>query len=318
MILRKIIKNNISLTCLWYIIDNWLAGKRLKNGNLKTTSGTRHFGMSLKNSIDYIDRVFKDYLLYGNLNSFSGNVAEIGPGDNLGVALCILANGAENVHAIDRWKPERNNKEQEQIYKALALRKGFTNLFTGPPNEKNIKGLTYNSGVPAEIFFKETNEKFDFIISRAVLEHLFDPLDALSYMFKTLNPGGMLIHRIDLRDHGMFSEHHPLTHLTINDNTWKLMTNNSGRPNRVLVPDYQRWLTSSDINGKIFISRLVGLNEDLLPQTWDQIPQDLKDKALTKVEAIKPKLSNRYRRMKDTDLAITGCILVAKKPFYSD
>ena len=55
MILRKIIKNNISLTCLWYIIDNWLAGKRLKNGNLKTTSGTRHFGMSLKNSIILIE-----------------------------------------------------------------------------------------------------------------------------------------------------------------------------------------------------------------------------------------------------------------------
>ena len=313
MTLRKIIKNNTKLTCAWYVFDNWLAGYRLKKGNLKTTSGSRHSGMSLEDSVNYIDKVFADYLDYGKIHNFYGTVAEIGPGDNFGVALCILNSGAQSVHAIDRWKPIKNLNEQKRIYQKLSHRVGFEKLFDGTPNEDNIQGLVYHQGVSAEQFFKQTNVKFDFIISRAVMEHLFDPLEALTSMANALKPGGMMIHRIDLRDHGMFSGHHPLTHLMINEKLWKIMTNKSGRPNRILAPHYKNWLNSNELSGDFFITRLTGITEEITPQKWEQIPYEMREESLKIVKSIKHKISSQYQNMKNSDLSIAGCVLIGKK-----
>lgn len=72
------------------------------------------------------------------------------------------------------------------------------------------------------------------------MEHLFDPVAALDGMLEALRPGGTLVHRIDLRVHGMFRGQHPLTFLTLPDAIYTRMTRNSGRPNRVLFPDLPR------------------------------------------------------------------------------
>ena len=95
-----------------------------------------------------------------------------------------------------------------------------------------------------------------------VLEHLFDPIGALRDMAKSLKPGGCLIHRIDLRDHGMFLNHHPLTYLTINELIYRRMTSESGRPNRILIHRYREWLEESNLDGEIRITRLAGIKNE--------------------------------------------------------
>ena len=52
---------------------------------------------------------------------------------------------------------------------------------------------------------------FDLIISRAVLEHIYYIEKAFNVMDVLLKSGGIMIHKIDFRDHGMFSENgfHP-------------------------------------------------------------------------------------------------------------
>src|SRR5215216_5629422 len=73
-------------------------------------SGATHsrFFANTGESANYITRVGDDYLKYAGVTDdylVGKNILEIGPGDNLGVALYFLAKGAETVTCIDRFNP---------------------------------------------------------------------------------------------------------------------------------------------------------------------------------------------------------------------
>jgi len=212
---KRAVRSSLALTCAWYGFDDWRARRRLARGDLGTRSGARHRSLPLEQSIAYIDRVYDDYLAYAGRDRLTGVVAEIGPGDNFGLALLLLGNGATAVHAVDRYASERDPDQQAAIYQGLAARHALQGRFDGPPGEATMRGLVRHTGAPAEQFFRDRKSEFDAILSRAVLEHLYDPITALDDMAAALAPGGILVHRIDLRDHGMFDGRHPLTFLTI-------------------------------------------------------------------------------------------------------
>lgn len=313
MSIRTLIKRNVALTCAYYLFDDWRARYRIVAGKLSTSSGARHFKLDIETSLAYIERVYSDYLTYGGVERFTGTVAEIGPGDNFAVALRILGGGADHVHAIDRWISRRNPEDQGRIYGALAKRYNLAHLFNGEPTEESICNLTYHSGDPAENFFRESGLYFDAILSRAVMEHLYDPLVALDGMARSLVPGGMMIHRIDLRDHGMFTGHHPLTLLTLSNSLHRSITQGAGRPNRVLLPAYRDWLARSGLKGNITISRLVGVTEEQSPAPWDELNDGAKAQALNCVRTIRPRLAKQFKSFRDEDLAVAGLVLVARK-----
>ena len=315
MNLRKLVKRSIALTCLYYLADDLRARRRLARGRLATRSGTRHGALSLDDSLAYIDRVYDDYLAYGGLEDFSGRVAEIGPGDNFGVALRMLGAGVREVHTIDRYRPHRDDARQARICRALAHRHGLGELLTDDGTGAfRIRGLVAHEGAPAETFFRSSDLRFDCIVSRAVLEHLYDPLAALDDMAASLTPGGRLIHRIDFRDHGMFAGHHPLTFLTIPDTLYRAMTRGSGRPNRLLLPAWRDWLDRSALAGSLRITRLAGVEGELEPAEWDDIDPAARRAALALVRAIKPRLAPSLGAFSDQDLAVSGCVLVARRP----
>ena len=314
MNLRRLVKRSVALTCLYYLVDDWRARRRLSRGNLATRSGTRHATLSLDDSLDYIDRVYADYLAYGGVERFSGRVAEIGPGDNFGIALRMLGAGAREVHTVDRYRPLRDDARQARIHRALAERHGLGGLLDGGTGGSEIRGLVAHEGVPAESFFRSSGLRFDCIVSRAVLEHLYDPLAALDGMAAALAPGGTMIHRIDFRDHGMFAGHHPLTFLTVPDAPYRAMTRASGRPNRLLLPAWRDWLERSPIAGWLRITRLVGVEDELDPAVWDDIDPEARRAALGMVRTIRPRLVPRLAAFADQDLAVSGCVLVAGQP----
>ena len=315
MSLRRQIKRSIALTCPYYLADDWRARRRLARGRLATRSGTRHATLSVEESLNYIDRVYSDYLAYGGIEGVSGCVAEIGPGDNFGVALCMLGAGAGEVHTLDRYRPHRDDAQQARIHRALAQRHGLGALLSdGVGGANEMRGLVAHEGTPAETFFRSSGHRFDCIVSRAVLEHLYDPLAALDGMAASLAPGGMLIHRIDFRDHGMFAGHHPLTFLTIPDPLYRAMTRGSGRPNRLLLPAWRDWLERSPLAGSLRITRLVGVEGELEPAEWDDIDPAARRTALATVRAIRPRLAPGLAAYSDQDLAVSGCVLVARRP----
>ena len=314
MSIRGLVKRSVVLTCAWYLLDDWRARRRLAAGRLETTSGARHAALDLAASLAYIERVHADYLAYAGIGRLTGTIAEIGPGDNFGVALLFLAGGAETVHTIDRYRPRRAVAAQAAIYGALAQRHGLAPWFDGPPGEDTIRGVVAHAGEPAESFFRDHALGYDAIVSRAVLEHLYDPLGALDDMAGALNPGGRLIHRIDLRDHGMFAGHHPLTFLTPGAGLYGRMTRGAGRPNRVLAPRYREWLANSGLEGEIRITRLAGVAGEIEPLAWDAIAAATRETALATVRRIRPRLAPPFRAMADEDLAISGILLSAKNP----
>ena len=313
MKLRALIKQSVALACAYYLYDDWRTRRRLAAGKLAASSGARHANLDIAASLAYVERVYGDYLAYGGLDRFSGSVAEIGPGDSFAVALRILGSGADHVHAIDRWVSRRDAEAQRRIYGALSEQHNLAHLFSGAPGEDTIRNLSYHAGQPAEKFFRDCGLQFDAILSRAVMEHLYDPLAALDDMARCLTPGGIMIHRIDLRDHGMFSGHHPLTLLTLPDAFHRRMTAGAGRPNRVLIPAYRAWLARSGLTGGITVSRLAGVGDEQDPAPWDALDEAAKARALASVRAIRSRLAKKFKAMADEDLAVAGMVLVARK-----
>ncbi|MEX2649856.1 MAG: methyltransferase domain-containing protein [Alphaproteobacteria bacterium] len=303
-ILSRLVRRSIALTCAWYLVDDWRARRRLAAGRIETRSGRRHADLELDASIDYVERVAADYLAYAGRARFVGRLAEIGPGDSLGVAVMALARGAREVHTVDRYRTVRDATREEAILAALAGRHG--------PLVASPRGVVEHGGVPAETFFARTDLDFDWIVSRAVLEHLYDPVAALDAMRARLAPGGVMVHRIDLRDHGMFAGHHPLTFLTVPDAIYRLMTRGAGRPNRVLLPAYRDWLARGSAAGSIRVTRLVGIDGEVGPAPWDALDHGSRRRALAEVAAVRPRFAASLRGFSDQDLAVSGIVLVAE------
>ena len=167
-----------------------------------------------------------------------------------------------------------------------------------------------------ETIGKLDEKSFDFIISWAVLEHLYDSDAAFHAMDILLADNGCMIHGIDLRDHGMFSSvgMHPLTYLAISDPIWKLMTYHSGKPNRKLIDYYRNKMMELGYDHRMLIRRIVGCDSWIIPPKKKvELGIDYHDSTLSLVNEIKAKLRKRYTKIKTDDLLISTFILVCKK-----
>ena len=143
----------------------------------------------------------------------------MGPGDNAGVAVLMRKDGSDQVDLIGRYFSRCDTQKQSMIYDALSKRHRFDWLRRELAwNDTHLVGITQQVGQSAEEFFHDCAQSggpvYDVIASRSVLEHLYDPLNVLESMVSCLKPGGSMIHKIDLRGHGMFTpEHHEVTFL---------------------------------------------------------------------------------------------------------
>jgi hypothetical protein len=127
-----------------------------------------------------------------------------------------------------------------------------------------------------------------------------------------------MIHKIDLRDHGMFTpEHHELTFLRFQSSFYRSMTQNSGRPNRVLFHRYrerlERLQEAKLINYVVFITRLAGVG-DLIPhQLPEKIDAETWRRSEQFVEEYRPRIAQELSQVASRDLAVAGIFLVATR-----
>lgn len=307
------------------IIAERTRGVRRVLGRRYSGMGATHKNLDPERSADYIDEVFDDYLAYGHLDrsDLAGKkILELGPGDNYGVALRFLAAGAAKVVAADRFIPYRDPEHQLRIYDAVLKRLS--------PAERErvgsvIDGGTVDfSGVGLEILDEAPIEdvpgivggrRFDLIVSRAVLEHVFDIDAAFDSMDALLTPDGLMIHKVDLRDHGLFSEGglNALTFLTIDDRIYRLMgEKTAGLPNRKLIDWYREKLGGLGFGCEFLITHMAGVQAEVKPHR--PLADGLPDKApLAGAEAIRSKVLPRYKDLPAEELAISGFMLVARR-----
>jgi len=320
---KQVLNRWLALKVAAFLLNDLWWGVRLHFGQIETSSGTTHSTISIEDSLRYIEEVFRDYKDYGELASFRGVVAEVGPGDNAGVALLMRKDGCDQVDLIDRYFSRRDPRKQSMIYDALSKRHQLDWLKHGPTwNDAQLMGIAQKVGQSAEAFFYDCAQSrgpvYDVIVSRSVFEHLYDPLNALESMVSCLKPGGKMIHKIDLRDHEMFTpKHHELTFLRFQSGFYRSMTQNSGRPNRVLFHRYrerlERLQEAKRINYVVLITRLAGVG-DLIPhQLPEKIDADTWHRSERFVDEYRPRVAQELAQVASRDLAVAGIFLVATR-----
>jgi SAM-dependent methyltransferase len=326
-LLRRIAQKSKIMIIIYHIYDNWRTKKRFVSGNYETRSGSTHTGKSLSESLSYINQVFDDYLTYSGISTLmlrEKRVLEIGPGDNFGVALKFLVAGAKQVVCLDKFYSKRNTGQQFKIYREMRthLPDGERNIYDSLINLNgditiNAEKLKYVHGVGIEEADKILEpDPFDFIVSRAVIEHVYDPDAAFSIMNRLLKSGGYMIHKIDFSDHGLFSSKgfHPLTYLTIPKSLYRLMTYDSGKPNRKLIDYYKQKLIDLGYDAQILISHIVGSEAEILPHKDTVVYGiDYSDSTTLLIKKIRPHLLDKFKCMTDDELIIDSIFLIAKK-----
>ncbi len=305
------------------MVDDLWWGVRLRTGHIDTDSGMTHAMLSLEESTRYIESVLSDYKRYGSLTTLRGVAAEVGPGDNAGVALLMRGEGCDCVDLIDRYVSRRDPDKHHRIYEALSEKYNLSHFKRGFHwNDHDLDGIMQKVGHSAEAYFRECSRNvepvYDLIVSRAVMQHLFDPLGAMETMTACLKPGGHMIHKIDLRDLNMFTpQKHELTFLRFPHVMYRHMTRNSGRPNRVLLHRYRAVLEKLKAHGlivyDIFITRLIGVG-DLTPHLRPaEISVEMWRQAEGVVESYRRHFAREFVAVDSRDLAVTGVFVVVTR-----
>jgi hypothetical protein len=305
------------------ILHNW-RGRFEPN----SAAGAVRTDKSLTERLDAIDRVYRDYVFYGNLSreDIEGRrLREVGPEGDLGVALQFLAAGAEQVIVLDPRATVRNTGRTLRLYHALRERtwgeerRRFDSAIDlrhgiriAPARLRVIRGVPLEDA--GDLLAAAS---FSLIVSWETLDAVHEIDRAFYTMERLLRPGGRMLHKVPLGDRGMFSEHglHPLEFLTVPESVYMLMTACSGRPNRRRVDYYWRMMRELGYHAGLLATSVLGQPGEVLPH---RLPVDgaasYPESAFELVRAIRPRLARPFRGLADEDLLVTGIFLGAFKP----
>jgi len=313
----QFLRRNVVSGCFLFLVHNQLGKIKLLIGNIGTNSGTVHSDLTVADSISYIDRVFNEYKSEAGIDRFYGRAAEIGPGDNCGVGLCLINDGCDSVDLVDRFYSRRNDIQHQEIYRRLIVKSDRLRSIMGDAvSEKEFSGINryYGNSASSEKFFNN-NTGYDLIVSRAVLEHVVDPITSIKKMSAALNPGGLMMHVVDLKDHGMFTSvgYAPTKFLEIPQWFYKEMTQAVGRPNRIPISAYRNIVSECGLDATFKVTQLIGQEKLDKPCLYEEIDESDRQKAINCVASMRHRLARILRKETDKDLSIAGFFLVAKK-----
>lgn len=172
-------------------------------------------------------------------------VAELGPGDSLGIGLCALLSGAEAYCAFDVARSGAPRKNRELLLELAALfrekaaipdAKEFPRLkpdldsYAFPSHiltAGRLAGRRGDDGGRIHYFapwYDNTVVKeasVDLIIGQAVLEHVRDLEHTYRSLSRWLKPGGVVSFLIDFTSHGMMKEWNG--HWRYPDYAWRII-----------------------------------------------------------------------------------------------
>jgi SAM-dependent methyltransferase len=315
--LKTWVKSRTHLNSSAYLMLAMVNRLRYRLGNLNTLSGATHAQWNVDDSLRYIDTVFSDYQRISGCVHFRGRVAELGAGDSSGVGLLFLAHGAETVDLPDRFYSNRSPKTQQRIYQALGEKYPDIAAMLKAHDVDSLPDLTryYGPEASGESFFIGSRQ-YDTIVSRSVLEHVDNPSLVLRAMYEALAPGGQLVHKVDLRDHGMYSPPaSSVKFLEINAWLYHQMTTGVGYPNRFLFQEYKACLLALDPETEFYISGLHGVETDLSTGYLNEdLPPDAVSTAARFIEAHRGQFAKPFRGVPTTDLMVSSFFFVSKKP----
>lgn len=307
----------------WYIIRKYTKMNRASSfDTVAKTPWVCEFPYDKDRCVAYINMEFSDYFSNSGLsvNQIIGKeILEIGPGENLGVALRLIAAGAKKVVCTDKFNSLIDENRQTEIYKQLlailpaderdrlknviSFTKGKAHINSEYVHYLNVSVEKLNSFFPPQ--------HFDFIISRAVLEHVFFIEPAMETMDSLLKQNGYMLHEVDFRDHGVFTNYKlsPLAFLSVDDKKWLNMTSNLGAPNRKMLGYFQTFFKNKSYALETLYLRLF-YSDDVTRRlkSLSDVTLDYKKMALDR-----NKIHSTCTINGDEDLVVAAAFFCAKK-----
>ncbi len=298
-------------------------------GTIEASLGSTHSSMTIAESVAYIDLQYDDYRTYAGLGKEKVTVKKIlefGCGDNVGVALRYLADGATQVVCIDKFYSLRDPDHERRVYLEMRRRlsseqrRAFDEVISLDRGiEINQSRLRCIYGMELDQFANiaaSEGELFDIVLSRAVIEEIYEPEPIFMAADRLLKNGGLMSHKIDLSDYGLFSSGgmHQLTFLTIPEWIYRKMASESGVPNRKPIGYYRSLMDRLGYDAKFFISSIIGVG-DVVPHKENiQLNVDYGRDELLLVESMRRKLNPLFASLPAEDLLVSSIFLVAQKP----
>jgi SAM-dependent methyltransferase len=208
---------------------------------------------------DYFVRCFDDYFEALGVDAAARHgflagkaVLEYGPGDVLGVALLFYAHGAARVQCVDRFPLTRLTPRNLRIYRLLLERLPDA-VGARAAHAFKVHGDPSSGFDPSAIAYTVTEDglanqpgAYDLVISRAVLEHVNDLPRTVADIAASLAPGGVSVHEVDLRSHGL-DRYRVYDFLTWPDALYRVMYGRKGFPNRWRVDKYRELFARSGL-----------------------------------------------------------------------
>jgi SAM-dependent methyltransferase len=254
-------------------------------------------------------------------------VAELGPGDSIGIGVAALLSGAEQYFALDLVRyssAARTLGIFDELVELFARREavpggaefpalrpsigdpGFPHgILDGdrldaalaPPRLRAIRAAIQETGIAGSMIHYQAPwsdasvllpESVDHIYSQAVLEHIDDLEQAYAAMRRWLRPGGIMTHQVDFRCHGKADVWNG--HWGYGDAVWKLIV---GRRPYLL----------NRLPHSAHVELLRKHRFDILVNHAFRAESGLKRKELAK----------RFRSLSEADLTTSGAFLVAAR-----
>jgi SAM-dependent methyltransferase len=257
-------------------------------------------------------------------------VAELGPGDSLGIGLSAMLTGANRYFALDAlaharmssnlatldrlvelfsdrpdlpdvqefpeiWPPVSSLRFPETILNharlGTSMHPARIGAIRSAVRSGNADGLEIRYAAPWADPSVVRAESVDLVFSHAVLEHVEDIAATYEALYRWLKPGGAMSHQIDFRSHGLTRDW--FGHWTISRRTWRVVRGR--RPYLI-----------NRLPASVHIAAILSLGFELI----DQLP-------LRKKPPRRHELAAEFRELSDEDLQTSALYVIARKPLHS-
>lgn len=306
---------------------NYVKGQVLyRLGVTRHRSGSTSYAFAVEEAAEYVRRVVRDYAHFGagdDARRIEGKrILEIGPGDNLGVGLMLLAMGAESVTCLDGFAPRSDAEKNRQLYASLyrsmtpeERRRVADVVREDADGGVSLTGrrLAAHYCAPIEKPHPALEPKtYDIILSRAVLEHLADIRKGWAAMVRVLKPDGEMWHKVDFRCHKLFSRIHPLYFLTVDEKWWRLASSPDPTLNRARLPVYRELTSREFVHTETYFTHVLE-DHEIEPHTTTLIAgEHYSDHQKQLVRQIRPLLKHPFSTYTDEELLVSGAFVISR------
>jgi hypothetical protein len=315
-----VVATNIGMDSLWRV--GWKSGQIGQPAVLSPPES------GLAREVTRTQEIYANYLRYvgwDNQQVAGKRMLELGPGAHMGVPLLFAADGAHYVAGLDKFVPLQTGTYFRSFYMRLRDTLGTAEKVNFDRAIRLEPKIELRPEQALHIYGKELSDsidelgpgRYDLIASNAVIEEMYDPAPLFKAQDRLLRPGGVMVHKIDLRDYGMFTKYDfpALEFLTVPEWAYRRMAEASGQPNRLRVNYYRDLMVRLGYTSRIYVTWLVGVDHEIVPAKEQVRPEmDYPNASLGMIRDIRPRLAGPFRNVGDSDLIVLGIYLVARKP----